>query len=302
MVDALDLQQVERGPHVGRRAFFPGVRHQVQPQLAAAREDARELLGRMAHLAGIEPDADELVAIGQRLLQRLERFLLAQVAQEAQDQRRAHAQLVLGLLAGAVQAVDHGLHAHAARGVRLRVEEDLGVHHVVGCRTAQVGPGHVVEVLLLQQHAGAGVVDVQEALQVGEGVGAAQLLHARVGNLHAVALGQREDQLGLERALDVDVQLGLGHAAQQLGQALGGNAVGKVRHGTPVNWRELTSFSALLTLRRTATRRWRRSCRCSGTPGADPSPARRTSSPAPRRIGRPRWSAAIAPGPRRPGR
>ena len=64
----------------------------------------------------------------------------------------------------------------------------------------------------LQQHAGAGVVDVEEALQVGEGVGRAQRLDAGVGQRHAVALRQREDQLGLERALDVDVQLGLGHA------------------------------------------------------------------------------------------
>ena len=89
------------------------------------------------------------------------------------------AQLGLRVVAGAVQAVDHGLHRHAAGGVRLRVEEHLGVHHVVGRRAVEVGPGHVVEVLLLQQHAGAGVVDVQEALQVGEGVGAAQRLDAR---------------------------------------------------------------------------------------------------------------------------
>jgi hypothetical protein len=54
----------------------------------------------------------------------------------------------------------------------------------------EVGPGHVEEVLLLQQHAGAGVVDVQEALQVCEGVGRAQRLHAGVGQRHAVAPGQ----------------------------------------------------------------------------------------------------------------
>jgi hypothetical protein len=109
---------------------------------------------------------------GQRLLQRLEGVVLAQVAQEAQDQLGADAQFAAHRCAGAVQAADHGLHRHAARGVGLRVEEDLGVHHVVGRGALEVGPGHVVEVLLGQQHAGAGVVDVQKALQVGEGVGA----------------------------------------------------------------------------------------------------------------------------------
>jgi ABC-type Fe3+ transport system permease subunit len=65
-------------------------------------------------------------------LQRLERLGLRQVAQEAQDQRGAHAQFGPGLHAGLVQAVDDRLHRHAARRVGLRVEEHLGVHHVVG--------------------------------------------------------------------------------------------------------------------------------------------------------------------------
>ena len=46
----------------------------------------------------------------------------------------------------------------------------------------------------------------------------------------AVAPGQREDQLGLERSLDVDVQLGLGHAREQLGQAGGRDGFGEVVH------------------------------------------------------------------------
>ncbi len=160
---------------------------------------------------------------GSACFERGEGVFLAQVAQEAQDQRGAHAELALRIDTGTVQAVDHGLHRDAAHRVRLRVEEHLGVHHVVGRGAFEIGPGHVVEILLLQQDAGAGVVDVEEALQVGERVGATQVFHARVGNRDAVALRQREDQLGLERALDVHVQLGLGHGAQQRGQAVGGN-------------------------------------------------------------------------------
>jgi hypothetical protein len=103
---------------------------------------------------------------------------LVQVAQEAQDQAGADAQLRLRLLARPVQAVDHHADGHATVGVGLRVEEELGMHHVVGRGALEVGPGHVEEVGLVQQHAGTGVVDVQEALQVSEGIGRAQCLHA----------------------------------------------------------------------------------------------------------------------------
>ena len=58
----------------------------------------------MADLAGIEANADELAQERLRLLQRLESLFLAQMPQEAQDQRGADAQLALRPLAGAVQA------------------------------------------------------------------------------------------------------------------------------------------------------------------------------------------------------
>ena len=119
----------------------------------------------------------------------------------------------------AARPADHRADVDAARSVRLRVEEDLGVDHVVGGRAFEVGERHVGEVALVQQHAGAGVVDVEEALQIGEGIGGAQGLDVRIGERDAVALRQREDQLGLERALDVDVQLGLRHRPQQFRQA-----------------------------------------------------------------------------------
>ena len=183
MVDALHLQQVQRGPDVGRRPLLAGVRDQVQAQLAAAREDARELLGRVADLAGVEADADELVAKRQRLLQRVERFgsRSRDGAGSTGSVRRVHAQL---RAAPAAQARCRPLITVAMgtpRAVCVCGSKKISAcTHVVGRGALQVGPGHVVEVLLLQQHAGAGVVDVQEALQVGEGVGAAQLLDAGV--------------------------------------------------------------------------------------------------------------------------
>jgi len=94
----------------------------------------------------------------------------------------------------------------------LRREEDLSVQDIVLAHAAQVGPRHVVEVALVQKHAQARVVDVEEALQVREVVGRAQRVLGREPNVDVVAACEREEQLGLERALEMHVELHLGHA------------------------------------------------------------------------------------------
>ena len=151
----------------------------------------------------------------QRLLQRGEALVLAEVAQEAQDQPRADAPPRLGLGAGALQAVEHGLEGDAARGVGLRVEEQLGMDDIVVVRALEVGDGEIEEVLLVDQRRRAGVIQVEKALQVGEGVGGARGLHAVPRQRHAVTAREREHHLRLERALDVQVQLGLGQGADE---------------------------------------------------------------------------------------
>src|SRR5439155_18011120 len=60
------------------------------------------------------------------------------------------------------------------RGVRLRVEEDLGVAHIVGGCPSQIGHGHLVEVTLSAQDGGPLVVNVEEGLQIGELIGPPQ--------------------------------------------------------------------------------------------------------------------------------
>ncbi len=96
----------------------------------------------------------------------------------------------------------------------MRVEEQLGVHHAVGGGALEVGHRQVEEVLLAQQRGGTGVVQVEEALQVAEGVGGAGFLDAGPGQGDAVARGQGEHQLRFQGALDVQVQFGLGQGAQ----------------------------------------------------------------------------------------
>jgi hypothetical protein len=78
-------------------------------------------------------------------------------------------------------------------------------------RAGQVGRRHVVEILFLEQHAGARIVDVEERLQVAEIVGGTQRLDRVIGKGNGVSLRQCKYQFRFERSLDVDVQLGLGH-------------------------------------------------------------------------------------------
>ena len=218
VVDAVDLEQVQRLPDVLRRAFFAGVGDAQQAALMGGGKDALELLRRMADLGAVEADARQLVEPGFGGLQGVERSVFREVAQEAEDQFRGDAEFSLGGLHGAEQTLDGDAERQAAVGVGLGVEEDLGVAPAIGGEASEIGHAEVVEVLLGQQHLGALVVDIQEVLQVGEGVGGPDLLDALERQLDAVALGQLEHQLGLEAALDVQMQLGLGQAPDEIGE------------------------------------------------------------------------------------
>jgi hypothetical protein len=100
--------------------------------------------------------------------------------------------------------------------VSLRVEEDLRVHHVVAAGPLQIRPRQVVEVLFLLQDSGARVVDLQKRLQVGKLVRRQGFLDGGVRQGHPVALAEREHQVGLERALDVYVELRLRELAYEI--------------------------------------------------------------------------------------
>src|ERR1700726_3390375 len=98
-------------------------------------------------------------------------------------------------------------------GMGLGIEEDLRVLYALAGGPCHVCPGQVVEILFLEQYPAAGVIDVEERLQVAEYVGTADLLNRGIGQANAVSTGQREHQLGFERALDVKMQLGLGQVS-----------------------------------------------------------------------------------------
>src|SRR3546814_12881545 len=99
----------------------------------------------MALLRRVEADADDALAIGQRLVQRLHRRLGRKVTQKTEDDLRGDAEFALAVAQGLFDALEDGREGYAAPGVSLRVEEDLRVAHSVLRDAAQVGQGEVVE-------------------------------------------------------------------------------------------------------------------------------------------------------------
>ncbi len=178
-------------------------------------EDLRELLRRIPHLRGVQPHPRDPGPVGERSLQGRRRVLGREMPQEAHDEGRGDAQPLAGVGHGPVEPLHEGGEGDPPLGVRLRIEEDLCAPHVLTVHAEQVRPHEVVEVLLGPEHVGSLVVDVQERLQVGELVGGPDVPHVREVEGHAVPLRQLEHHLRLERALDVEVQLGLGHGPDE---------------------------------------------------------------------------------------
>jgi hypothetical protein len=98
--------------------------------------------------------------------------------------------------------------------VGLRVEEDLGPADPGRRGPVQVRVRQVVEVLLLLQDPQVRIVQVQEGLQAVEPVPGPQLGDVRGRQRDAVARRQPDQQLRLERAFDVQMQLGDGEHAR----------------------------------------------------------------------------------------
>ena len=213
MVDALGVQHIQGAPNIGRWAFFTRVGHQLQTQLCCTLEDPLKLLGRMAAFAGVQSNTNESIPERSGLLQSIKSLFFGQMPQKTQNQGRADAQLGLSVHTGALQTGDDGAHGHFTLGVGLRIEKDFRMNHVVGFGSQKVSPSHIVKILRLLQHAGTRIVNIQKALQIGEGISCTKRFHAGVAQTHTVTLGQSKNQLRLQRPLDVHMQLGFGHGA-----------------------------------------------------------------------------------------
>ena len=145
-----------------------------------------------------------------------ERFV--EMAQKAHDELGGDAVLALGLLHPGSEAVDGDGEWQAAVGMELGIEEHLGVPAAIGVEPGEIGEREILEILLGLEDVGSLVADVEKVLEVGEGVGLADFIHRLERHRDLVAAAELEHLLGLERALDVEVEFGLGQAADEGGK------------------------------------------------------------------------------------
>ena len=164
MVDPLGAEAVEGTGDEGSWPLLAGMGDAVEPRASAPCEHFAELLRRIAPFPGIETDADEPIAEGERPLEGLDGIRFGKVAEEAHDEGRRHSIPFDGKVDGPCQAGDHRLDGDAAGGVHLGVEEDLGADDVVGVGSLEIGPGKVVEILLGAEDGRRRLVDIEEAL------------------------------------------------------------------------------------------------------------------------------------------
>ena len=131
--------------------------------------------------------------------------------------------------------------------MELGIEEHLGVPAAIGVEPGEIGEREILEILLGLEDVGALVADVEKVLEVGEGVGLADFLHRLERDGDLVAAAELEHLVGLERALDVEVEFGLGQAADE---------GGKISHQGSLKGRETEDKVVVGQVAGSSFRRW----------------------------------------------
>ena len=117
--------------------------------------------------------------------------------------------------------------------MRLWIEHDLDIAHILVATLVQVGQRDVVKVAGRTQHRHALVVMLDEFPKIArrirrlERLRGAQRLDAAVRQRHLVSLGELPFQLGCQGAFDMQMQLGFRQAGKKCTVSVGD--VGKVR-------------------------------------------------------------------------
>ena len=109
----------------------------------------------------------------------------------------------------APDAVQRDLERHTALCMPLRIEKYFGMNDTIGDGAFHIGRGEIVKILLVEQHAHSGVVQIEKRLQVGKVIRGLQVIDGGIRQIDPVAPGDFEHQLGLETAFDMQVQFSL---------------------------------------------------------------------------------------------
>src|SRR5215467_7435372 len=171
----------------------------------------------MADLRSSETDAKDAVVPWLKFDNHGQRVGFIELPLNARDQSAGNAMGIMGSIEGGEDILDDGCDGHSPAQMRLRANEDLSVTDILMCRPRQIGLGHLVEIVTSLQHCEAKVIEVEERLQVVERVSAAQRRCIGIWQSHAVSLRQGEQHFGLERALQMHVQLRLRQRGDECG-------------------------------------------------------------------------------------
>src|SRR5262249_22823712 len=155
-VDSPYVQKVQSLVDITGRPLFPGMRDRQQTIGACPVEYRSKLARWMTGFGGIQSHGTDGVCVRQGLLKRPQGVVSAQMPQETENEAVRDAELPLSLKESAADTIDDGLKRHAARGVRLRIEENLDVDHTVRVGSAQIGQRESMEVALIQEHGRTG--------------------------------------------------------------------------------------------------------------------------------------------------
>ena len=88
--------------------------------------------------------------------------------------------------------------------------------HIVRCRPRKIGSGQIAEILLRLQNRRPRIINVEKILQPAEAIGRPHLLDTGKGNGNAIARRQSKHQFRLQRAFNMQMQLGLGNGGNQI--------------------------------------------------------------------------------------
>src|SRR5438128_2404905 len=96
---------------------------------------------------------------------------------------------------------------HATLGMRLRIEEHLGMPDVLLLRPPQIRPREIVEVTIPKKHSAALVINVEEGLQIRKLIRLLYFLRRFIWKVDAIPRSKLKHQFRLECALKMQVQL-----------------------------------------------------------------------------------------------
>jgi hypothetical protein len=220
VVDSADPEEVNGLADVIWRAFLAGMGHHFQAGIAHPLKGAQEQAWGPALLAGIESDCGQTIAEWQHIIHQPKGSVLIEVSEDAWDELASDAVVCECLPAPLFYAFQHLLEGEALFLVGLGVEENFGVPDSLACDLGKICTGKGGEVVGGTQDGHACVINFQKSVEGTELVGGSNLSTRAIGNCDLVFFGKRQKHIGLESALKMYMELGLGKCHEVHGRSI----------------------------------------------------------------------------------